>query len=209
MNLIARPWHLVFFVGFVAYTAIRGAYARQTKNTVKVHRQLDGLEKFALALVIPASLLLPLAYLFTPLLSFADYDLRDVAGWIGLAAMLLSLWLFWRSHAQLGNNWSVTLEVRQGHDLVTSGVYRYIRHPMYASIFLFSLAQGLLLANWLAGWCALATFTVMYVLRVRREEQMLCRHLGQPYVNYMKSTGRLIPRLGGALVDNSDGRGQE
>ena len=74
--------------------------------------------------------------------------------------MLLSLWLFWRSHADLGKNWSVSLEVRQGHQLIKHGVYRSIRHPMYASIWLWCLAQGLLLENWLAGWYALVAFAL-------------------------------------------------
>jgi len=47
--------------------------------------------------------------------------------------------------------------MRKEHRLVTAGVYRHIRHPMYAAIFLWCLAQGLLLPNWLAGWSALAT----------------------------------------------------
>jgi protein-S-isoprenylcysteine O-methyltransferase Ste14 len=74
-------------------------------------------------------------------------------------------------------------------------VYRAIRHPMYAAILLFGLAQGLLLQNWLAGWSAAVTFAVMYIGRVRREEQMMCEFFGQEYRDYMQQTGRLFPRL--------------
>jgi protein-S-isoprenylcysteine O-methyltransferase Ste14 len=42
--------------------------------------------------------------------------------------MTLAVWLFWRSHADLGRNWSPSLELREGHELVTEGVYRYVRH---------------------------------------------------------------------------------
>jgi protein-S-isoprenylcysteine O-methyltransferase Ste14 len=77
-------------------------------------------------------------------------------------------------------------------------VYRRIRHPMYAAIFLFSLAQGLLLDNWLAGWSALATFAVMYLVRLPREEAMMIQQFGQEYRDYMNRTGRLLPRLRGA-----------
>ena len=74
--------------------------------------------------------------------------------------MLAALWLFWRSHADLGQNWSVSLEIRKDHRIVQHGVYRLIRHPMYASIWLWSIAQALLLANWLAGWSAVVPFAV-------------------------------------------------
>jgi protein-S-isoprenylcysteine O-methyltransferase Ste14 len=200
MSNLARPWSVVFFAGFVVYTAIRAVYARRVKHAPTTHRQVDALEKALLLLVIPPSLLLPLLYLFTPWLRFADYRLPASAPWIGLLVMLAALWLFRRSHADLGRYWSATLELREGHALVERGVYRRIRHPMYASIFLWCFAQGLLLPNWLAGWCALATFTVLYVVRTPREELMMCEFLGQEYRGYMSRTGRLIPRIQAAKM---------
>jgi protein-S-isoprenylcysteine O-methyltransferase Ste14 len=194
MNLL-QPWNIVFLVGFIAYIWIRSVYARRTKPEQKQHRQVDGQEKALLILVISTSMLLPLLYLFTPLLDFANYSLPVFVPWCGLAVMLLALWLFWRSHADLGQNWSVTLEVRQGHTLVTHGVYRRIRHPMYAAIFLWCIAQGLLLANWLAGWSVFVTFALMYVLRTPREERMMCEFFGEEYRDYMNRTGRLFPRF--------------
>ena len=195
MNIL-QPFNAIFFVGFIAYIAIRGVYARRTKGLERVHRQVDGLENFLMLLVIPPGLLLPVLYLFTPLLSFADYRLPAFAPWCGVVVMVAALWLFWRSHADLGLNWSFTLELRSEHQFVTHGVYRWIRHPMYASIFLWGLAQGLLLPNWLAGWSAFVPFAVMYVLRTPREERMMCEYFGQEYGDYMRRTGRLFPRLG-------------
>jgi len=193
MNVL-QPWNAVFLVGFVAYLGIRSKYARGAQRTQKIHRQIDWLEKSLLLLVIPSSTLLPILYLFTPLLSLADYRLPDFAPWCGTAVMLAALWLFWRSHADLGQNWSVSLEMRKGHQLVKHGVYRSIRHPMYASIWLWGIAQALLLPNWLAGWSALTTFAPMYLLRTPREERMMCKHFGEDYRNYMQQTGRLWPR---------------
>ena len=195
MNILNQPWNVVYFFGFVAYLSIRSVYARRTKVEVKIHRQVDWLEKSLLLLVIPSSLLLPLLYLFTPLLAFADYRLPAFAPWIGTAIMLVALWLFWRSHADLGRNWSVSLEVRKDHQLITDGIYQSIRHPMYLSIWIWAIAQGLLLPNWLAGWSAFATFAPMYLLRTPREERMMCEYFGQPYRDYMGQTGRLFPRL--------------
>ena len=52
---------------------------------------------------------------------------------------------------RLGRNWSITLEIRDSHRLVTDGLYRYVRHPMYTSFWLWAIAQALLIPNWIAG----------------------------------------------------------
>lgn len=95
----------------------------------------------------------------------------------------------------LGHNWSATLRIRPEHSLITHGVYRRIRHPMYTAHLLWAIAQGLLLANWLAGWIFLVAFVPLYLLRVPHEEQMMLEQFGQEYRTYMARTGRIIPRL--------------
>ena len=61
----------------------------------------------------------------------------------GLVCLAAGLWFFHRSHADLGTNWSLTLEVREKHQLVTGGIYRRVRHPMYMALFLYSVGQAL------------------------------------------------------------------
>jgi protein-S-isoprenylcysteine O-methyltransferase Ste14 len=65
---------------------------------------------------------------------------------------------------------------------------------MYASIFLWNIGQGLVLANWLAGWAALGAFGLLYAVRVPREERMMRQAFGDAYVAYTARTGRLWPR---------------
>jgi protein-S-isoprenylcysteine O-methyltransferase Ste14 len=156
MNILTDPWNVVFFVGFLAYLRIRGVYAHRTKTEEKAHRQIDRLEKTLLIAVISSSVLLPMLYLFTPLLNFADYDLPAVVRWLGAAIMLAALWLFWRSHADLGQNWSVSLEIRKGHQLVRHGVYRLIRHPMYGDLVVEHRSGAIVgkLVSRLVGGCA-------------------------------------------------------
>jgi protein-S-isoprenylcysteine O-methyltransferase Ste14 len=69
---------------------------------------------------------------------------------------------------------------------------------MYLAIWLFSIAQALILPNWLAGFSALVPFAVMYFLRTPREERMMREHFGQAYADYMARTGRLLPKIWGA-----------
>ena len=188
-------WNLVFLVGFVVYVAIRGVFAGRTKGNEKVASRVDWRDRALVGIVFVGNVVLPALYLFTPWLGFADYRAPVTVSWCGAAVMIIALWLFWRSHADLGLNWSITLEMRKDHELVTGGVYRWIRHPMYAAIFLFALAQGFLLQNWLAGWGGLVSFAALYLFRVGREEEMMREFFGEPYRAYMKRTGRLLPRL--------------
>src|SRR5205823_2412809 len=143
------------------------------KANEKLIRRVDRREKGLIAVVGVGSVMLPLLYIFTPWLAFADYQLAPAAPWCGTVIIAVALWLSWRSHFDLGRNWSVTLEIRKGHELVRHGVYAYIRHPMCAAIWLWNIGQGLLLANWLAGWTALMTFALMYFVRTPREERMM------------------------------------
>ena len=192
-----QPWDAVFLVGFVAYVVIRGVFEKRTQGERLVVRRIDALERLCLAFVFLGCLFLPILYLFTPWLAFADYRLPAIVPWCGTAVLLGGLRLFWRSHADLGANWSVFVAVREGHQLVEHGVYRRIRHPMYAAILLISLGQALLLENWLAGWAALAAFVPLYLLRTPREERLLRERFGEDYAAYARRTGRLLPRLRG------------
>jgi len=190
-----EPWNLVFLAGFAAYIVIRGVFEERAKGSEQTVDRAGRAERALMGVVFVGSLLLPTIYVFTPWLSFADYRLPAFAPWCGTALMVAALLLFWRSHADLGKNWSRTLELHEGHVVIKHGVYRSIRHPMYAAIWLFGLAQGLLLQNWLAGWSALVAFAPMYFVRLPREEQMMCEFFGQEYRDYMRQTGRLFPRL--------------
>jgi len=106
-----------------------------------------------------------------------------------------SLWLFWRSHADLGRNFSIRLVIREHHALVTTGVYRLILHPMYASALLWGLAQAFLLPNWITGLAGLLGFCILYFGRVRREEMLMLKRFGDEYRQYMMRTRRLVPYI--------------
>jgi protein-S-isoprenylcysteine O-methyltransferase Ste14 len=190
-------WSIVYLVGFVVYVAIRGVFGGRTKKNEKVVRRVDATEFALMGLVTLGNMVLPMMYLFTTWLGFADYKTPAIIPWSGAVVMAAAIWLFWRSHADLGLNWSMTLEMRRDHELVTRGVYRRVRHPMYAAIFLFAIAQGFLLENWLAGWSGFVSFALLYLVRAPREEKMMIEFFGESYRDYMKRTGRLAPRFRG------------
>jgi protein-S-isoprenylcysteine O-methyltransferase Ste14 len=190
-----QVWNLVFLIGMIVYVSIRGVFGGRTKRNEKVVSRVDTRDRALVAVVFLGSIILPALYLFTPWLGFADYRLPAFIPWYGAVVMVIALWLFWRAHVDLGLNWSITLEMRKDHELIVHGLYRRIRHPMYAAIFLFAVAQALLLQNWLAGWAGFVTFAILYLVRTPREEKMMCEVFGESYRDYMQRTGRLWPRL--------------
>jgi len=177
------------------FFAIRAPHNKRSKETKISESRKSLLEKTLMFSMTLGGFVLPMIFILTPLLSFADRRVYPLVFSAGVACYGLGLWLFYRAHADLGTNWSPTLELRENHELVARGIYKYIRHPMYAAIFLGVFAQALLLPNWIAGPSALVAFTLMFTLRLRREERMLAEKFGQLYQDYMTRTKRLIPGI--------------
>ncbi|MEM0942141.1 MAG: protein-S-isoprenylcysteine O-methyltransferase [Bacteroidota bacterium] len=177
----------------IATSLIRYPHAKRNKTNKIITNKKGTLEKILLGLVFFGMVILPLIYIVTSLLSFANYDLPVSLQIIGLLLIIPMLWLFYRSHKDLGQNWSATLEVREGHNIVDSGVYKYIRHPMYSAILLLVIIQVLLLNNYIAGLSGLISFGLLYLLRVKNEERMMLSAFGADYEQYMKRTKRIVP----------------
>ena len=185
---------LVWIASMLLLTVIRLPYAKRTQANTITDKRAASIERLLLALVAIGGTFLPLVHLGTGLFSFADYRLPDWAVIVGASVLVPAYWLFWRSHADLGRNWSATTELRQEHDLVTSGVYKRIRHPMYAAIWLIFLVQPLLVQIWLAGLAGPLAFAIMCFIRVPYEEAMMRDGFGEAYDAYCARAGRLFPR---------------
>jgi protein-S-isoprenylcysteine O-methyltransferase Ste14 len=105
------------------------------------------------------------------------------------------MWVFRRTHKALGRNWSITLQIREKHELISHGPYALVRHPMYTSFLLMALGQAFLLANWVVGLAGLIGFAVLFCLRVDKEERMMLEIFGPEYRAYMDRTKRIIPYI--------------
>jgi protein-S-isoprenylcysteine O-methyltransferase Ste14 len=162
---------------------------------VKVAKDRKGPLETTLLVFAMVGFFVPLIWVASPLFAFADYPLRVGPLVAGIACFVVGLWLFHRSHADLGTNWSITLQLREEHRLITEGVYRRVRHPMYTALFLYSIGQALVLPNWIAGPSYLVTFGLLFALRVQAEERMLLEQFGAEYAAYMQRTHRLLPHV--------------
>jgi protein-S-isoprenylcysteine O-methyltransferase Ste14 len=113
----------VVLLASIVMVVIRAPYGQRSR-AITVVRSRKGPLEIVLLTIAWVAFFFPLIWIATPVLAFADYPLHPIPFLTGAVCLMLGLWLFHRSHADLGRNWSITLEVREKHELVTHGVYR-------------------------------------------------------------------------------------
>ncbi|MEL7221561.1 MAG: protein-S-isoprenylcysteine O-methyltransferase [Bacteroidota bacterium] len=185
----------IFMIFWVATGIIRRPFDREQKRNTIVVDHKTTLEKILLSGAMLGMMLFPVLYVFTDWFSFADYSPVLPVNIIGIMLMPVALWLFYRSHKDLGKNWSPTLEIRSEHTLVSNGVYQHIRHPMYTAIWIWVILQACVLPNWVGGFAGIISFGTLYFLRIGEEEAMMQKQFGEQYQTYKSKTKRLIPYI--------------
>lgn len=138
----------------------------------------------------------PFVYLLNPAwMAWSKIGLLESVRWLGVGlgifCMLGIYWLF----SSIGNNISPTSGVRKTHELITSGPYRWVRHPLYtvgASMF---ISFGMMADNWFIAILGVLTFIVM-AIRTPKEEANLIKKFGDEYREYMSRTGSFLSKLG-------------
>ena len=183
-----------YILGLVIATVIRTWYGIQFRRDEILKKQKESSIVFVGMALWGIALFLPLFYMYTTWLNFADYWIPFPIGVLGVIIFTIGLWLLWRSHADLAKNFSPSLFIRQEHTLVTNGVYKHIRHPMYLSFWCWAIGQSLLIPNWFAGPLGIIAFSLIYLTRVKQEEKQLIEHFGDEYREYQKTTGAIFPR---------------
>jgi protein-S-isoprenylcysteine O-methyltransferase Ste14 len=114
--------------------------------------------------------------------------------WLGVAVVVCSgILVVWTFRA-LGKNLTDTVVTRKDHTLVTSGPYRYVRHPFYLAFALGVVGGSLVMANWFILLTGIIPFGFL-VARTRIEEQKLVERFGVEYQDYMRRVGRFVPRF--------------
>ena len=189
-------FEVIFLIGLILYLfGVYGPSALQYKKRRIADNRMRRLDIFLDGFTYLGWQVIPVIYVLTSWLDYANYSLPVWAGWIGVVLFAATLFLMWKAYSDLGRNWSPTLQITENHLLVMKGIYQYIRHPIYAGLWLWGIAQPLLLQNWIAGLGLLVTFFPLYFLRVPYEEKMMHETFGKEYQEYVEKTGRVIPRF--------------
>ncbi|MFX0054276.1 MAG: isoprenylcysteine carboxylmethyltransferase family protein [Promethearchaeota archaeon] len=184
---------------------IRGYYGRKTKthdSLVGVAEKLKTAEQEIgrgvmiltgiITVVGGAGLILYL--LSPPWWVWTRLPLGELVKWLGIAIAIPPLFYLVWVHRHLDTQWSIALELQEDHKLITSGPYGRVRHPMYLGIFVYT-AGLILIASDLLVFVFFAFSIWVNYRRIPSEEEMMIEQFGDEYAEYMKRTGRLLPRF--------------
>jgi protein-S-isoprenylcysteine O-methyltransferase Ste14 len=119
---------------------------------------------------------------------------RSIAAGVVIAALLLNAAaLFYWSAETMGKNWSLVARTREDHELVTSGPFAYVRHPIYVSMLMFLLALAVATGHAANLLWAVPVFAVGTVIRISEEEKLLRAAFGDAFESYVRRTGAFFP----------------
>ena len=181
---VALAW-VLFIVVFLARK--RPPRARET---VRDPRSIAGLVLQVAGLAIVRLGMRPSGASFMHLGPLGSAAIAAVA----LAVLAGSLALIQTAMSTLGKQWSLAARLVEGHDLVTTGPYRLVRHPIYTGMFGMLLGTALALSQWPALLAASGVFLSGTLLRVRAEEKLLLAAFGDAYRDYCLAVPALFPR---------------
>jgi protein-S-isoprenylcysteine O-methyltransferase Ste14 len=195
-NIFRIATALVLFIGVGISTYYRRKADRDSGE--KISRKVDG--TVFMNMIRIGGLLLwlsPLVYLINPAwMAWSKMGLPEWVRWLGVAiGILCTLGIYWL-FSSIGTGITPTSATRQEHKLVTSGPYRWVRHPLYTVGSAMFMALGLMADNWFIMALAILAFIAM-ARRTPKEEANLIEKFGDEYRDYMKRTGRYLPKLGG------------
>jgi protein-S-isoprenylcysteine O-methyltransferase Ste14 len=197
-ELAFRIAMILLFFGYQIPRTYFRSQARKNRVENELGESTLSESKLRLALMMISGLganFLGLAYLINPnLFPWSYLDLPDWFRWIGGGIGLLTIVLSYFVHRTLALSFTPTLQTIEGHRLVTDGIYRWIRHPMYTSFFLLFAASALLSASWLIGLLGFI-YSLLIIDRVRSEEIMLAENFGRDYHRYQERSGKFFPRI--------------
>ena len=202
MNLFFR---LSFLALWALFAVIRGYYGRKTKTHSSIAGVMEklktaeeemgtGFKVITAIITVIGSAGLVLYLLSPPWWTWTYIPLGEWVQWSGIVTAVVPLFFLIWVHRHLDRQWSIALELQEDHKLITTGPYRHVRHPMYLGIFAYTIGLMMISMDVLVIMFFAFSIWVNY-MRIPREEQMLIQRFGDEYLEYMKRSGRLLPKL--------------
>lgn len=190
-----KVFKIFLLVILYVYGAVRMPYMKNRDKIKYVKNKNTKLEKMNVFIAWLGMCLVPHLYAFTNI--FEKYAMKVPFWGRSLAAilMILDVVYFYYIHKELSNNWSPILEIRENQKLITSGVYKYVRHPMYTQCWAWVFLQGIVSSNAFVWIFGLLSWGFLYFTRVFNEEKLMLEEFGDEYKEYMNKTGRILPKI--------------
>ncbi len=184
---------VVFVLGVVIQLFIRLRYLKVSRTAHIPRREHSIVDFIFVILSVSGFFIIPVIYVFTKWLDEFNYNLPLAVSIIFGLSYLFGILLFYKAHNDLGKYWWMGYELSYEKELVTDGIYAWIRHPMYAGLFLIGVGNIFILQNWIAGFTHIIVLVPIYFFHVPREERHLKEHFGDAYKYYKKYTGKIFP----------------
>lgn len=184
---------MILYLGGLVLMAVIRKYHTDQFGELKTRQEWKSIGDTTWLILIGISMFLPLVSYQTDWLVVADRPHSTEELILGVVIHLIAAWLWFKSHHDSGRHWHMSLGIRHDHELVTSGIYSRIRHPMYTAHLLWGIAILLIVPNWVTGSLMLILIIGFTFFRISREEKMLVDEFGETYRSYRKETGALFP----------------
>ncbi len=179
----------VLWIAFLLYWQIKAADTKTTQRLEPAASRILRALTFLIAIVLLSTTRIPLPWLYLKLWPTGFWPF-----WLGaavtIAGLLFAVWA--REH--LGSNWSRSVTIKQGHELITTGPYAVVRHPIYTGILTGFLGTAIALSQ-VRGFIAFVLVFLVLWLKLRIEEQWMRSQFGETYVTYSHQTAALVPYL--------------
>lgn len=176
-------------VGIQAYSSLVGIQDGPGSPEKTIRRQ-DMIGTLLVVLLLTILFILPLC----AVRSLGEYAKIPFIEWIGVPLCGLGYGLVFWSGLALGRQYSARVTIQEGHQLITSGPYRWIRHPRYLGILCLALGYSLIFSSWI-GLAACFLITSILLYRIKDEETLLADEFGEVWKNYCLRSWRLIPYI--------------
>lgn len=176
------PWYLFVIVWIVAGLWVKTTKAAEPLSSRLAYGSLMAVGFYLLFSRRPAVGLLGVRFIIN-------------AHWISAAAIALtfagvglSIW----ARLILGENWSAKVTRKVDHELIRSGPYAFVRHPIYSGLLLAAVGTAIFIGEW-RGIVAIPLILLSEIVKARREEQFMLAEFGEAYARYRNQTGFLLP----------------
>ena len=191
-------FRIILPVLIITFAMHRGYYVKNhgQPDDITLKKRQQGLDSKVGGMLGLIGFISVIAFVINPSwLAFASLSFPDWLRWAGVALTLAGFALLQWAQVTLGKSWSDTPRMMKEQALITSGPYQFIRHPIYTAFILILGSALLISANWFIGLAWLGMTVLEVASRVDFEESLMLEYFGDQYRDYMKKTGRLLPRL--------------
>ena len=179
----------VVWILFFVYWQIKAIRTKTTQRLEPLASRILRVFIFIVAIALVSTKRIPLPWLYHPL-----WPVGLLPFWLGAAVTIAGLLFAVWARVHLGRNWSRSVTIKQDHELITTGPYASVRHPIYTGLLIGLLGTAIALSQ-VRGFIMLVLFFIAFWIKLRMEEQWMRSQFGEKYAAYVHHTAALVPYL--------------